>query len=173
MRTSSAAAPNFAGPKPWKVIVPGAGASTRSEPLPAGSVLAGGAALLPLVGMTTYLSQARHDHFEVAPPAIDRAVPDAPPTFMGPKAKQTGTDPLADAVSKDAKPVDLSDIDPLAPDCPLQDVTRHLATYNLVAVPIVDSEQRLLGAAGEAVGEIVDRGGGADLRAGRPPSSGA
>ncbi len=43
------------------------------------------------------------------------AVPDAPPTFMGPKAKQTGTDPLADAVSKDAKPVDLSDIDPLAP----------------------------------------------------------
>jgi len=43
------------------------------------------------------------------------AVPDAPPTFMGPKAKQTGTDPLADAVSRDAKPVDLSDIDPLAP----------------------------------------------------------
>jgi peptide/nickel transport system permease protein len=43
------------------------------------------------------------------------AVPDAPPTFMGPKAKQTGTDPLANAVSRDAKPVDLSDIDPLAP----------------------------------------------------------
>jgi peptide/nickel transport system permease protein len=43
------------------------------------------------------------------------AVPDAPPTFMGPKAKQTGTDPLADAVSRDARPVDLSDIDPLAP----------------------------------------------------------
>jgi oligopeptide transport system permease protein len=43
------------------------------------------------------------------------AVPDAPPTFMGPKAKQTGVDPLANAVSSDAKPVDLSDIDPLAP----------------------------------------------------------
>jgi len=43
------------------------------------------------------------------------AVPDAPPTFVGPKAKQTGTDPLANAVSRDAKPVDLSDIDPLAP----------------------------------------------------------
>ena len=43
------------------------------------------------------------------------AVPDAPPSFMGPQAKQTGTDPLANAVSKDAKPVDLSDIDPLAP----------------------------------------------------------
>jgi peptide/nickel transport system permease protein len=43
------------------------------------------------------------------------AVPDAPPTFLGPRAKQTGTDPLASVVAKDAKPVDLSDIDPLAP----------------------------------------------------------
>ena len=43
------------------------------------------------------------------------AVPDAPPTFMGPQAVQTGTDPLANVVAKDAKPVDLTDIDPLAP----------------------------------------------------------
>ena len=43
------------------------------------------------------------------------AVPDAPPTFLGPRAKVTGTDPLASVVAKDAKPVDLSDIDPLAP----------------------------------------------------------
>jgi oligopeptide transport system permease protein len=43
------------------------------------------------------------------------AVPDAPPTFVGPRAKQTGVDPLATVVDKDAKPVDLSDIDPLAP----------------------------------------------------------
>jgi peptide/nickel transport system permease protein len=43
------------------------------------------------------------------------AVPDAPPTFLGPGARQTGTDPLASVVAKDAKPVDLSDIDPLAP----------------------------------------------------------
>lgn len=43
------------------------------------------------------------------------AVPDAPPTFMGPAVKQTGADPLASVVAKDAKPVDLSDIDPLAP----------------------------------------------------------
>jgi peptide/nickel transport system permease protein len=42
-------------------------------------------------------------------------VPDAPPTFVGPAAKQTGTDPLANIVPKDAKPVDLTDIDPLAP----------------------------------------------------------
>ena len=43
------------------------------------------------------------------------AVPDAPPTFLGPQAVQTGTDPLANVVPKDAKPVDLTDIDPLAP----------------------------------------------------------
>jgi oligopeptide transport system permease protein len=42
-------------------------------------------------------------------------VPDAPPTFMGPRAATTGSDPIASVVAKDAKPVDLSDIDPLAP----------------------------------------------------------
>ncbi|MGE5339291.1 MAG: ABC transporter permease [Gemmatimonadota bacterium] len=41
-------------------------------------------------------------------------VPNAPPTFVGPAPKQAGTDPLS-LVPKDAKPVDLSDIDPLAP----------------------------------------------------------
>ncbi|MEX2290643.1 MAG: CBS domain-containing protein [Mycobacteriales bacterium] len=47
-----------------------------------------------------------------------------------------------------------TDIDPLSPDCPLSDVTRHLASYNLVAVPIVDSEQRLLGAV--TVDDVLD-----------------
>lgn len=42
-------------------------------------------------------------------------VPDAPPTFIGPRAALTGVDPLANVVAKDVKPVDLSDIDPLAP----------------------------------------------------------
>jgi len=42
-------------------------------------------------------------------------VPNAPPTFMGPRAEVQGTDALATMVDKDAKPVDLSDIDPLAP----------------------------------------------------------
>jgi peptide/nickel transport system permease protein len=41
-------------------------------------------------------------------------VPNAPPTFVGPKAIEKTTDPLASA-APDAKPVDLSDIDPLAP----------------------------------------------------------
>jgi len=43
------------------------------------------------------------------------AVPDAPPTFVGARAEQAGADALVSLVPKDAKPVDLSDIDPLAP----------------------------------------------------------
>jgi len=43
------------------------------------------------------------------------ALPDAPPTFLGPRAIEQGSDPLASVVPKDAKPVDLTDIDPLAP----------------------------------------------------------
>ena len=42
-------------------------------------------------------------------------VPDAPPSFVGARAAATGTDPIASVIAKDAKPVDLSDIDPLAP----------------------------------------------------------
>jgi len=42
-------------------------------------------------------------------------VPNAPPTFVGPRVETVTNDPLASLVAKDAKPVDLSDIDPLAP----------------------------------------------------------
>ncbi len=45
-------------------------------------------------------------------------------------------------------------VDPLAPECPMQELTRHLASYDLVAVPIVDNEQRLLGAV--TVDDVLD-----------------
>ena len=37
-------------------------------------------------------------------------------------------------------------IEPLRPDAPLGAVTHHLATYNLLAVPVVDEDDHLLGA---------------------------
>jgi Mg/Co/Ni transporter MgtE len=47
-----------------------------------------------------------------------------------------------------------TDIDPLGPDCPLSEVTAYLATYNLVAVPIVDDADHLLGAV--TVDDVLD-----------------
>jgi len=47
-----------------------------------------------------------------------------------------------------------SDIAPLGPDCPLAEVTSYLATYNLVAVPIVDDADHLLGAV--TVDDVLD-----------------
>ncbi|HST50204.1 magnesium transporter MgtE N-terminal domain-containing protein [Jatrophihabitans sp.] len=47
-----------------------------------------------------------------------------------------------------------ADIDPVNPEATLQQVTRHLATYNLVAVPVVDDNDRLLGAV--SVDDVID-----------------
>ena len=47
-----------------------------------------------------------------------------------------------------------ADIDPVSPESTLQQVTRHLATYNLVAVPVVDDNDRLLGAV--SVDDVID-----------------
>ncbi|MDT7549110.1 MAG: hypothetical protein QOE84_1504, partial [Actinomycetota bacterium] len=63
-----------------------------------------------------------------------------------------------------------TDIEPLAADCPLAEVTRHLASYNLVAVPVVDSEQRLLGAV--TVDDVLDHLLPADWRESRAVSDG-
>jgi Mg/Co/Ni transporter MgtE len=47
-----------------------------------------------------------------------------------------------------------NDIDPIGPEMPLHEVTRRLATYNLVAMPVVDDNDRLLGAV--TVDDVLD-----------------
>ncbi len=47
-----------------------------------------------------------------------------------------------------------NDIEPLRPDMPLHGVTSYLATYNLVAVPVVDDDDHLLGAV--TVDDVLD-----------------
>jgi Mg/Co/Ni transporter MgtE len=46
------------------------------------------------------------------------------------------------------------DVEPLRPNAPLGQVTRVLATYNLVGVPVVDDEGRLIGAV--TVDDVLD-----------------
>jgi flagellar motility protein MotE (MotC chaperone)/sporulation protein YlmC with PRC-barrel domain len=46
------------------------------------------------------------------------------------------------------------DIDALAPHAPLMQVTRLMATYNLLALPVVDAERRLIGAI--SVDDVLD-----------------
>ncbi|WP_035739598.1 magnesium transporter MgtE N-terminal domain-containing protein [Parafrankia elaeagni] len=46
------------------------------------------------------------------------------------------------------------DITPLRPDTPLPEVTRHLASYNLVAVPVLDDAGRLVGVV--TVDDVLD-----------------
>lgn len=47
-----------------------------------------------------------------------------------------------------------SDLDPIRPEASLRQVTQHLATYNLVAAPVVDENGRLLGAV--TVDDVLD-----------------
>jgi Mg/Co/Ni transporter MgtE len=47
-----------------------------------------------------------------------------------------------------------TDIDPLPPDIGLADVARHMATYNLLAAPVIDDADRLLGAI--TVDDVLD-----------------
>jgi Mg/Co/Ni transporter MgtE len=47
-----------------------------------------------------------------------------------------------------------TDLEPLRPAATLEDVARHLATYNLVAAPVVDEDGRLVGAV--TVDDLLD-----------------
>jgi Mg/Co/Ni transporter MgtE len=47
-----------------------------------------------------------------------------------------------------------NDIDPLEPDTPLPEITQRLATYNLVAMAVVDGNDRLVGAV--TVDDVLD-----------------
>jgi CBS domain-containing protein len=47
-----------------------------------------------------------------------------------------------------------NDIDPLTPQTPLPEITRRLATYNLVAMPVLDAGDRLVGAV--TVDDVLD-----------------
>lgn len=47
-----------------------------------------------------------------------------------------------------------TDITPLSPDLPLPEITRRMATYNLVAMPVVDAADRLIGAV--TVDDVLD-----------------
>jgi flagellar motility protein MotE (MotC chaperone) len=47
-----------------------------------------------------------------------------------------------------------NDLDPLRPETPLVEVTKRMATYDLVALPVVDTARRLLGAV--TVDDVLD-----------------
>ena len=48
----------------------------------------------------------------------------------------------------------VKDTDALRPDTPIAEITRHLATYNLLAAPVVDENERLLGAV--SIDDVLD-----------------
>jgi Mg/Co/Ni transporter MgtE len=47
-----------------------------------------------------------------------------------------------------------SDLEPLRPEVTLAEVTKRMATYDLVAIPVVDNAHRLLGAV--TVDDVLD-----------------
>ncbi|SQD98745.1 MULTISPECIES: magnesium transporter MgtE N-terminal domain-containing protein [unclassified Parafrankia] len=62
------------------------------------------------------------------------------------------------------------DITPLRPDTPLPEVTRHLASYNLVAAPVLDDAGRLVGVV--TVDDVLDHLLPSDWRESQPNPDG-
>ena len=108
-------------------------------------------------GSTVAEALARIRHVDLAPSLAAQVYVVRPP-FETPTGRYLGTahfqrmlrEPPSTLLGMTLE----TDIDPLLPECPLPDVTRHLATYNLVAVPIVDSDGHLLGAV--TVDDVLD-----------------
>jgi Mg/Co/Ni transporter MgtE len=48
----------------------------------------------------------------------------------------------------------VNDIDPLQPTTPLPEITRRMATYDMVSMPVVDASNRLVGAV--TVDDVLD-----------------
>jgi CBS domain-containing protein len=111
--------------------------------------------LPPNATVAEALARVRHSELS---PALAAQVYVVRPPYETPTGRYLGTAHfqrlLREPPSSLISAVVDTDIDPLAPDCPLTDVTRHLATYNLVAVPVVDGEGRLLGAV--TVDDVLD-----------------
>src|SRR5919202_438886 len=49
----------------------------------------------------------------------------------------------------------VNDIDPLQPATPLPEITRRMATYDLVGMPVIDAANRLVGAV--TVDDVLDQ----------------
>jgi Mg/Co/Ni transporter MgtE len=111
--------------------------------------------LPPNATVAEALARVRHSELS---PALAAQVYVVRPPFDTPTGRYLGTAHfqrmLREPPSALISSIVDTDIDPLAPDCPLGEVTRHLATYNLVAVPVVDGEGRLLGAV--TVDDVLD-----------------
>ena len=111
--------------------------------------------LPPNTTVAEALARIRHTDL---PPSLAAQVYVVRPPYETPTGRYLGTAHfqrlLREPPSSLISAVVDTGIDPLAPECPLHDVTRHLASYNLVAVPVVDSEQRLLGAV--TVDDVLD-----------------
>jgi Mg/Co/Ni transporter MgtE len=122
--------------------------------------------LPPNTTVAEALARIRHEDLS---PALAAQVYVVRPPYETPTGRYLGTAHfqrlLREPPSALISSVVDTDIDPLNPETSLQEVTRHLASYNFVAAPVVDAEQRLLGAV--TVDDVLDHLLPANWREGR------